>query len=115
MVVPHAVAGALDGVLRRRPEPTLRAPLGQVSREHVVVPVYVEVVGLLHEGETLVQPLVEATLAASQLQPAPVEPYVAVFVLHQVVSVVAVHKLLFEQAVGLSLRLSSCLRAMSKI
>lgn len=69
------------------------------------MPVDVEVVGFLHEGEALVMPLDEAALPAAQLDAAPVEPYVAVFVLHEVVSVVAVHKLLFEQAVGLSLRL----------
>lgn len=51
----------------------------------------------------------QATLATPQLHPSPVEPYVAVFVLHEVVSVVAVHKLLLEQAVGLFLRLESCL------
>lgn len=57
------------------------------------------------------QSLREATLAAPKLQAPPVEPYVAVLVLHQVVSVVAVHKLLFEQAVGLSLGLEACLLA----
>lgn len=102
------MARRLDGV-ERRPGPTLRAPLGQVAGAHNVVSVYIEVVGLLHERETLVQPLREATLAAPQLQAPSVEPYVAVVVLHQVVSVVAVHKLLFEQAVGLSLRLEACL------
>lgn len=111
VVVAHAVAWRLDGVRGGRPEPTLRvgAPLGQVSGEHSVVSVDVEVVGLLHEGEAFVVPFGQATLAAPQLHAATVEPYIAVFVLHEVVSVVAVHKLLFEQAVRLFLRLESSL------
>lgn len=111
MVMAHAMARRLYGVRRGRPEPTLRvrAPLGQVSGEHSVVSVDVEVVGLLHEGEALVVPFGQATLAASQLHAATVEPYVTVFVLREVVSVVAVHKLLFEQAVRLLLRLESSL------
>lgn len=110
VVMADAMARRLDGV-RRRPEPTLRirAPFGQVSGKHSVVSVDVEVVGLLHEGEALVVPFGKAALAASQLDAASVEPYVAVFVLHEVISVVAVHKLLFEQAVGLFLRLEPCL------
>lgn len=114
VVVTRAVARRLDGV-EWRPEPTLRTPLGLFAGAHFVVPVYIEVVGLLHERETLVQSLREATLATPQLQAPPVEPYVAVFVLHQVVSVVAVHKHLFEQAVGLSLRLETGLWTMERI
>lgn len=112
VVVADAVARRLDGVQRWGAEPTLRAPLGQVAGAHYVVPAYIEVVGLLHEREALVLPLRQATLASPQLDAPPVEPYVAVFVLHQVVPVVAVHKLLFEQAVRLSLRLGACLLAM---
>lgn len=109
VVMADAVTRRLNGVLGWRPEPTLRTPLGQVAGAHFVVPVYIEVVGLLHERETFVQPLRETTLAASQLDASPVEPYVAVFVLHQMVSVVAVHKLLFEETGGLSLCLVACL------
>lgn len=111
VVMAHAVAGRFDGVLGRGAEPTLRvgAPLGQLSSEQGVVPVDVEVVGLLHEGEALVMPLGETALPTPQLHATLVEPYVAVFVLHQVVSVVAVHELLFEQAVGLLHRLGPCL------
>lgn len=94
VVVAHAVARGLDGVLRRR-SPTLRAPRLRVGQQ-VVVPVDVEVVVLLHEREALVQPLGQPALAAPQLHATPVEPYVSVFVLDQVVSVVAVHKFLFE-------------------
>lgn len=78
------------------------------------MPVDVEVLGLDHERETLVQALREPALPAPQLQAPPVEPYVAVFVLHQMVSVVAVHKLLFEQAIGLSLRLEVGLLTIEK-
>lgn len=100
VVVARAVARRLDGVLRRGPEPTLRTPLGRRglagAGTHFVVPADVEVVRLLHEREALVQALREPALAAPHLQAPPVEPYVAVVVLHQVVSVVAVHKFLFE-------------------
>lgn len=106
VVVADAMAWLFDGVGRRGAVPTLRA----VPCENVVVPVYIEVVGHLHEGQAFVEPLGEAALATPQLHPSPVEPYVAVFVLRQAVSVVAVHKLLFEETVGLPLRLESCLR-----
>lgn len=102
----HPVTRRLDGVLRRRAQSTLRMP-GPVRGDHGVVPAYVEVLVFLHEGEAVVGALGEATLQSSQLQPAPVEPYVSVVVLYQVECTVAVHKLFFEQAIGLSLRLKS--------
>lgn len=101
----NAVARRFDGVRRRSAVSTLRT----VPCENVVVPVYVEVVGNFHEGQAFVEPLGEAALATAQLHSSAVESYVAVFVLRQTVSVVAVHKLFFEKAVGLSLRLESCL------
>lgn len=58
--------------------------------------VYIEVVGSYHEGEALVVPLGYLTLHAFHLRASPVETYVSVFVLHQVVSVVAVYKFLLE-------------------
>lgn len=55
VVVADTVARRLDGVGGLRAEPTLRAP--RVSRQDIVVPVDVELVGYFHEGETVVQPL----------------------------------------------------------
>lgn len=82
VVVAEAVAGLLDGVLWGRSESTLRAPLGDVASELGIVPVYVEVVGLLHEGETLVKPVLEPAAWPPQLQPARVEAHEAILVPH---------------------------------
>lgn len=100
VVVTYAARG-LDGVLRRRPGSTLRAP-GHVPAEDVIVVFYIEIVGYLQERETLVLPLRDLALSTSHLATSPVEPYVSVFVPHQVVAVVAVYKFFFEQTVRLS-------------
>lgn len=100
VVVTHAARG-LDGVLRGRPGSALRAP-GHVPAEDVIVVLDVELVGYLQEGETLVLPRRDLALPTSHLATSPVESYVSVFVPHQVVAVVAVHELFFEQTVRLS-------------
>lgn len=76
------VTGRLYGVLRWRPKSTLWAKFRQVARNHSIVPVYIEVVRLLHEGKALVLMIWYVTLPAFHLETPTVEPYVSIFVLH---------------------------------
>lgn len=101
------VARRFYGILRRWPLSTLRAPLGRIAGYHSIVSVDVEVVGLLYERETLVLSIGNVTLPASHLYSLSVEAYVSILVLHQMISVVAVHKFLFEETSRLSFGLES--------